>query len=79
LSSQDEDYRYDFDDNLETEDGEEFENEEDTLSWIPQEINNAEVSSKPKNKSIQAIAAIAFLTGGLYLLSRRVSQGIELT
>ncbi len=63
------DNRYNFDDNDE---GEEF-TLEDSLTWIAEELENEKVITKP-NSGLKFVAGIAFLTGGIFLATRRISR-----
>ncbi len=63
------DNRYNFDDD---EEDEEF-SLEDSLSWIAEEIENEKIISKPNN-GLKFVAGIAFLTGGIFLATRRISR-----
>ncbi len=63
------DNRYNFDDGDE---GEEF-SLEDSLSWIAEEIENEKIITKPNN-GLKFVAGIAFLTGGIFLATRRISR-----
>jgi hypothetical protein len=61
------DRRYDFDD-----EGDDF-SLEDGLTWISDEIENEKIVKKPNN-GMRFIAGIAFLTGGIFLATRRISR-----
>jgi hypothetical protein len=63
------DNRYNFDDD---DDGEEF-TLEDSLTWIAEELENEKVITKP-NSGLKFVAGIAFLTGGIFLATRRISR-----
>tara|TARA_B100001094_G_C18195950_1_gene810962 strand:- start:6873 stop:8099 length:1227 start_codon:yes stop_codon:yes gene_type:complete len=63
------DKRYNFDDE---EMGEEF-TLEDSLTWIAEELENEKVITKP-NTGLKFVAGIAFLTGGIFLATRRISR-----
>ena len=63
------DKRYDFGDGV---DEEEF-SLENSLSWIAEEIEN-EKNIKTPNNGMRFIAGIAFLTGGIFLATRRISR-----
>ena len=63
------DNRYDFEDD---EVEEEF-TLEDSLSWIAEELENEKVITKP-NTGLKFVAGIAFLTGGIFLATRRISR-----
>ena len=63
------DNRYNFDDDDE---GEEF-TLEDSLTWIAEELENEKVIIKP-NSGLKFVAGIAFLTGGIFLATRRISR-----
>jgi hypothetical protein len=63
------DNRYNFDDD---EEDEEF-SLEDSLTWIAEEIENEKIISKPNN-GLKFVAGIAFLTGGIFLATRRISR-----
>jgi len=63
------DNRYNFDDDDE---GEEFTLEE-SLTWIAEELENEKVITKPSN-GLKFVAGIAFLTGGIFLATRRISR-----
>ena len=63
------DNRYNFDND---DDDEEF-SLEDSLTWIAEELENEKVMKKP-NTGMRFIAGIAFLTGGIFLATRRISR-----
>jgi len=63
------DLRYNFDDN---EEEDEF-SLEDSLTWIAEEIENEKIVRKP-NTGLRFVAGIAFLTGGIFLATRRISR-----
>ena len=63
------DNRYDFGN---SDDEEEF-SLEDSLTWIAEEIENEKIIKKP-NTGMRLIAGIAFLTGGIFLATRRISR-----
>ncbi len=67
--NKDVDNRYDFE---KSEDEEEF-SLEDSLTWIAEEIENEKIIKKP-NTGMRFIAGIAFLTGGIFLATRRISR-----
>ena len=46
---------------------------EDSLTWIAEELENEKVMKKP-NTGMRFIAGIAFLTGGIFLATRRISR-----
>lgn len=67
--NEDIDNRYDFGN---SDDEEEF-SLEDSLTWIAEEIESEKIIKKP-NTGMRFIAGIAFLTGGIFLATRRISR-----